>query len=219
MLKAVLFDMDGVIVDTEPLHHKAYQMMFNDFEIKVSESMYHGFTGQSTRSICEFLCEHYILKAKPIDLEKTKRAHFTKLFFEDPDLHLINGVEDLIKNYHTNGLTLVVASSASMFTINNVMKHFKLDPYFKDKLSGADLKASKPHPEIFINAAKAARVSPTECFVIEDSTNGIIAAKEANIFCIAYKSENSKDQDYSRADLLISDYNVIKYDTVKDLFN
>ena len=211
--------MDGVIVDTEPLHHKAYQMMFNDFEIKVSESMYHGFTGQSTRSICEFLCEHYILKAKPIDLEKTKRAHFTKLFFEDPDLHLINGVEDLIKNYHTNGLTLVVASSASMFTINNVMKRFKLDPYFKDKLSGADLKASKPHPEIFINAAKAARVSPTECFVIEDSTNGIIAAKEANIFCIAYKSENSKDQDYSRADLLISDYNVIKYDTVKDLFN
>ena len=219
MLKAVLFDMDGVIVDTEPLHHKAYQMMFNDFEIKVSESMYHGFTGQSTRSICEFLCEHYILKAKPIDLEKTKRAHFTKLFFEDPDLHLINGVEDLIKNYHTNGLTLVVASSASMFTINNVMKRFKLDTYFKDKLSGADLKASKPHPEIFINAAKAARVSPTECFVIEDSTNGIIAAKEANIFCIAYKSENSKDQDYSRADLLISDYNVIKYDTVKDLFN
>jgi len=219
MLKAVLFDMDGVIVDTEPLHHKAYQMMFNDFEIKVSESMYHGFTGQSTRSICEFLCEHYILKANPIDLEKTKRAHFTKLFFEDPDLHLINGVEDLIKNYHTNGLTLVVASSASMFTINNVMKRFKLDPYFKDKLSGADLKASKPHPEIFINAAKAAGVSPTECFVIEDSTNGIIAAKEANIFCIAYKSENSKDQDYSRADLLISDYNVIKYDTVKDLFN
>ncbi len=219
MLKAVLFDMDGVIVDTEPLHHKAYQMMFNDFEIKVSESMYHGFTGQSTRSICEFLCEHYILKANPIDLEKTKRAHFTKLFFEDPDLHLINGVEDLIKNYHANGLTLVVASSASMFTINNVMKRFKLDPYFKDKLSGADLKASKPHPEIFINAAKAAGVSPTECFVIEDSTNGIIAAKEANIFCIAYKSENSKDQDYSRADLLISDYNVIKYDTVKDLFN
>ena len=140
-------------------------------------------------------------------------------FLKWHDLHLINGVEDLIKNYHANGLTLVVASSASMFTINNVMKRFKLDPYFKDKLSGADLKASKPHPEIFINAAKAAGVSPTECFVIEDSTNGIIAAKEANIFCIAYKSENSKDQDYSRADLLISDYNVIKYDTVKDLFN
>jgi len=219
MLKAVLFDMDGVIVDTEPLHHKAYQMMFHDFNIKVSESMYRGFTGQSTRSICEFLCEHFNIKANPIELEKTKRTHFTKLFFEDPDLHLLNGVEDLIKNYHANGLTLVVASSASMFTINNVMKRFKLDPYFKDKLSGADLKASKPHPEIFINAAKAAGVSPTECFVIEDSTNGIIAAKEANIFCIAYKSEHSKDQDYSRADLLISDYTDIRFDKVQSIFN
>lgn len=219
MLKAVLFDMDGVIVDTEPLHHKAYQMMFKDFNLKVSESMYCGFTGQSTRSICEFLCRHYKLEAKPVDLERTKRDHFTRLFFEDPDLHLIDGVEELIKNYYNNGLTLIVASSASMFTINNVMKRFRLDTYFKDKLSGADLKASKPHPEIFANAAIAAGVSNTECFVIEDSTNGIIAAKRGNFFCIAYKSINSKDQDYSKADMLISDYNAIKYDKIKDLFN
>jgi len=218
MLKAVLFDMDGVIVDTEPLHHKAYLMMFHDYNIQISDSMYRSFTGQSTRSICEFLCEQFMLKVKPLDLENTKRAHFTKLFFEDPDLQLLDGVKDLIKNYHANGLTLVLASSASILTINNVMKRFKLDPYFKDKLSGADLKASKPHPEIFINAAKAAGVSTDECFVIEDSTNGIIAAKEGNFFCVAYKSKNSKDQDYSRADLLISDYNTIKYDKVKDLF-
>ena len=128
-------------------------------------------------------------------------------------------MEALIKNYHENGLTLVVASSASMFTINNVMKRFNLDPYFKDKLSGADLKASKPHPEIFIKAAKAAGASPTECFVIEDSTNGIIAAKEANIYCIAYKSVHSKDQDYSRADLLITDYKEITFDKIKASFD
>jgi len=219
MLKAVLFDMDGVIVDTEPLHHKAYQMMFQDFNIKVSESMYRGFTGQSTRSICEFLCDFYKLKPKPIDLERTKRIHFTKLFFEDPDLRLIDGVEDLIKNYHSNGLTLIVASSASIFTINNVMKRFELDTYFKDKLSGADLKASKPHPEIFIKAAISAGVSHTECFVIEDSTNGIAAAKKGNFFCVAFKSTNSKDQDYSKADMLISDFEAIKYDKVRDLFN
>ena len=164
------------------------------------------------------MCKHFKLDKKPIVLERCKRSHFTKLFFEDPDLHLLEGVENLIKNYHANGLSLVVASSASMFTINNVMKRFQLDRYFKDKLSGADLKASKPHPEIFIEAAKAAGASPSECFVIEDSTNGIIAAKEANIFCVAYKSEHSKDQDYSRADLLISDYKTIEYAAVKQLF-
>ena len=134
MLKAVLFDMDGVIVDTEPLHHKAYKMMFDDVGIDVSDAMYRSFTGQSTRGICEFLCKHFELSLDPIVLEKGKRAHFTKLFFEDPDLQLLDGVEDLIKDYHANGLTLVVASSASMFTINNVMKRFNLDPYFRDKL-------------------------------------------------------------------------------------
>lgn len=219
MLKAVLFDMDGVIVDTEPLHHKAYKMMFEDVGIDVSDTMYRSFTGQSTRGICEFLCEQFDLSLEPIILEKGKRAHFTKLFFEDPDLQLLEGVEDLIKDYYTNGLSLVVASSASMFTINNVMKRFNLDPYFKDKLSGADLKASKPHPEIFINAAKAAGVSTSECFVIEDSTNGIIAAKEADIFCIAYKSVHSKDQDYTRADMLVSDFKEITFDKIKSRFN
>jgi len=219
MLKAVLFDMDGVIVDTEPLHHIAYKMMFNDVGIVVTDSMYRSFTGQSTRDICEFLCKHFELSLKPIILEKGKRAHFTKLFFEDPDLQLLDGVEDLIKDYYANGLTLVVASSASMFTIDNVIKRFKLDSYFKDKLSGADLKASKPHPEIFINAAKAAGVSTSECFVIEDSTNGIIAAKEANIYCIAYKSVHSKDQDYSRADMLVSDYTDITFDKIKSIFD
>tara|TARA_B100000768_G_C11284595_1_gene381383 strand:- start:8845 stop:9504 length:660 start_codon:yes stop_codon:yes gene_type:complete len=219
MLKAVLFDMDGVIVDTEPLHHKAYKMMFDDVGIEVSDAMYRSFTGQSTRGICEFLCNHFELTLEPIVLEKGKRAHFTKLFFEDPDLQLLEGVEDLIKNYHANGLTLVLASSASMFTINNVMKRFNLDPYFKDKLSGADLKASKPHPEIFIKASKAAGVSNSECFVIEDSTNGIIAAKEADIFCVAYKSVHSKDQDYTRADMLISDYQDICFDKIKSSFN
>jgi len=219
MLKAVLFDMDGVIVDTEPLHHKAYKMMFEDVGIDVSDTMYRSFTGQSTRGICEFLCEQFDLSLEPIILEKGKRAHFTKLFFEDLDLQLLEGVEDLIKDYYTNGLSLVVASSASMFTINNVMKRFNLDPYFKDKLSGADLKASKPHPEIFINAAKAAGVSTSECFVIEDSTNGIIAAKEADIFCIAYKSVHSKDQDYTRADMLVSDFKEITFDKIKSRFN
>ncbi|CAI8335835.1 MAG: Beta-phosphoglucomutase [Formosa sp. Hel3_A1_48] len=219
MLKAVLFDMDGVIVDTEPLHHKAYQQMFSKVGIEVSSSMYEGFTGQSTYDICKQLCSHFELKQNPQELVQLKRDFFTKLFFEDDDLQLINGVEQLIKNYFDNGLTLILASSASMFTINNVMKRFNLDPYFSEKLSGADLKASKPHPEIFFNAAKAARVLQNECFVIEDSTNGIKAAKGAGIFCVAYKSEHSKNQDYTLADMVISDYNEISFDRIKSTFN
>ena len=199
MLKAVLFDMDGVIVDTEPLHYKAYQKMFAKVGIEVSSEMYEGFTGQSTYGICKQLCTHFNLELEPQELVQIKRNYFTKLFFDDDDLKLLDGVEKLINNYFDHGLTLVVASSASMFTINNVMKRFKLDRFFSNKLSGADLKASKPHPEIFINAAKAANALANECFVIEDSTNGIRAAHKAGIYCVAYKSEHSKNQDYTLA--------------------
>jgi HAD superfamily hydrolase (TIGR01509 family) len=219
MLKAVLFDMDGVIVDTEPLHYKAYQKMFAKVGIEVSSEMYEGFTGQSTYGICKQLCTHFNLELEPQELVQIKRNYFTKLFFDDDDLKLLDGVEKLINNYFDHGLTLVVASSASMFTINNVMKRFKLDRFFSNKLSGADLKASKPHPEIFINAAKAANALANECFVIEDSTNGIRAAHKAGIYCVAYKSEHSKNQDYTLADMLISDYKEITFERMHKKFN
>lgn len=219
MLKAVLFDMDGVIVDTEPLHHKAYYNMFEQIGIDVSDSLYRSFTGQSTINICKKICDRFGLKYTPEELVQIKRDYFTTLFFEDDGLQLIEGVKDLIQDYYTNGLTLILASSASMFTINNVMNRFELDSFFSEKLSGADLKASKPHPEIFINAAAAAHALQSECIVIEDSTNGIIAAHEAEIFCIAYKSENSKNQDYSLANRVISNFDEIKFQKIKTILD
>ena len=81
MLKAILFDMDGVIVDTEPLHYKAYQKMFAKVGIEVSSEMYEGFTGQSTYGICKQLCAHFNLGLGPKELVQLKRNYFTKLFF------------------------------------------------------------------------------------------------------------------------------------------
>lgn len=217
MLKAILFDMDGVIVDTEPLHHMAYKHMFNKVGIEVSEQLYHSFTGQSTLNICKRLCQFFNLEQQPELLVQIKRTYFTKLFFEDDSLQLIPGVEDLIKDYFYNGLTLILASSASMFTINNVLSRFQLDPFFKDKLSGADLVASKPHPEIFLKAAKSANAHPKECIVIEDSTNGIKAAKSAGMYCIGYQSKNSKIQDYQLADRVVVDFDDISFQKIKTI--
>jgi HAD superfamily hydrolase (TIGR01509 family) len=216
MLKAILFDMDGVIVDTEPLHHKAYHNMFKDFGIDVSASIYESFTGQSTINICRILCEHFNLDVHPNKLVEKKRFHFKNLFFNDSSLSLIEGVLDLIKDYHSHGLTLVLASSASMTTINNVFNRFDLNQYFIAKLSGADLKASKPHPEIFIKAAEASGFTKNECLVIEDSTNGIKAAYDAGIYCIGFDSLNSKNQDYTLANQVVSNFTDITYDKIKN---
>ncbi len=217
-LKAVLFDMDGVIVDTEPLHHKAYFQMFYDRNLEVSDAMYHSFTGQSTLKVCWQLCDHFKLEVNPQELVLHKRSKFQELFKNDPDLALISGVRERIEEYYENGLVLVLASSASMGTINAVFERFNLNTYFKAKLSGADLKASKPHPEIFLKAAQAAEKEKQNCVVIEDSTNGIIAAKAANITCVGYDSINSKNQDYQLADKVINHFDEIKLPDLKAWF-
>jgi len=218
MLKGVLFDMDGVIVDTEPLHHKAYHLMFDEVEIEVSPELYQSFTGQSTLNICKRLCDHFGVTKAPETLVQLKRKHFKHIFANDSSLQLIDGVLDIIKEYHERELKLVLASSASMLTINNIFERFDLNQYFIAKFSGADLKQSKPHPEIFEKAAYATGYERKNCMVIEDSTNGIKAANAAGIFCVGYDSVHSKNQDYTIANMVISDFSEIKYDVIQEVF-
>lgn len=219
MLKAVIFDMDGVIIESEPLHYIAYHKMFEDVNIKVPDTLYESFTGKSTLNICKQLCDLYNLELPPETLVDLKRKHFDLIFENDTKFDLIEGVLDLIKDYHKNGLTLVLGSSATMPSIERIFKRFDLNQYFKAKLSGADLKESKPHPEIFINAVKASGFKTEECMVIEDATNGILAAKGAGVFCVAYDSFHSKNQDYSLADLVIKKFDDIRYDKITQFFN
>lgn len=217
-LKAVLFDMDGVIVDTEPLHRKAYFKTFNQLGIDVSEELYTSFTGASTKRVCEILIQKFNLSETFEEIAGIKRAHFKDYFYNDEEFDLIPGVRELIKHYYENGITLILASSATMTTINMVFEKFELEKYFSRKISGADLKESKPHPEIFLKAAEMAHETIENCMVIEDSTNGILAAHRANIFCAAYKSEHTHNQDYSLANMVVSDYSELEIDKISKYF-
>jgi len=218
MIKAVIFDMDGVLVNSEPLHKKAYYNMFKDFKLDVSENLYESFTGKSTYSICEQLCLKFNLSISPDELVNSKRKHFKNIFENDKSFKMIDGAYELIKDYYKNNLKLVLASSASMATINKVFEKFDLDKFFVGKISGVDLKESKPNPEIFLNAVKVSGHNKRDCIVIEDSTNGIIAANSAKIFCVGYKSKNSINQNYSLADLVISNFNQICFKEISKKF-
>ena len=213
-LKAVLFDMDGVIVDTEPLHKKAYFRTFEDLGIDVSEELYSTFTGNSTQKVCETLVTHFQLNISWEEIAKIKRNYFKYLFDNDPDFDLIPGVKNLIIHYFENNIKLILASSAHINTINWVFEKFNLEQYFLGKISGAALKESKPHPEIFILAAEMAQEKKENCMVIEDSTNGIIAANRAEIFCAAYKSEHSKMQDYSLANIVVDNFSELEIEFI-----
>lgn len=217
-LKAVLFDMDGVIVDTEPLHRKAYFKTFNQLGIDVSEELYTSFTGASTKRVCDTLIEHFDLKQTFEEIAKIKRDYFKDYFDNDEEFDLISGVKELIQHYYENGITLILASSATMTTIDMVFEKFELEKYFSGKISGADLKESKPHPEVFLLAAEMAGQPVENCMVIEDSTNGILAAHRAKIFCAAYRSPHSKNQDYTLADTVVSDYEDLQIDKISQYF-
>ncbi|WP_296383065.1 HAD family phosphatase [Winogradskyella sp.] len=216
MLKAVLFDMDGVIVDTEPLHRKAYHQMFEDVKIDVDEDLYASFTGQSTINICMRLVDHFNISETPEYLMSLKRKHY-KYFFVNDELDLIDGVLDRIKDFYANDVVLVVASSASMLGINQIFDRFNLNQYFIAKFSGADLKQSKPHPEIFIKAAESTGFKRSECIVIEDSTNGIKAANSADIFCVGFKSLHSSHQDYALANKVVTSFEALSYSKIANI--
>lgn len=218
MIKAVLFDMDGIIIDSEPIHQKAFYSAFKELKLTVPKAFYESFTGKSTINVCQQLCEEYNLSISPEDFVQLKRNYFYKIFDNDPTVSLIDGVLELIQNYNENGLKLVVASSSAMKNINRVFDRFDLNKYFTGKISGADLKESKPNPEIFIKAAEMTGFSKKECMVIEDSTCGIQAAYSADIFCVAFKSPNSKNQVYSKANLVIDDYKDIYFKNLKNIF-
>jgi beta-phosphoglucomutase len=216
--KAVLFDMDGVIVDTEPLHKKAYFQMFEEFGAAVSPELYATFAGASTKKVCQTVIEQFGLQYTPEDLIQVKRGFFKELFYNDSDFDLIPGVRNLIEHYYENGIKLVLASSASRTTIDMVFEKFDLEKYFIGKISGADLQASKPHPEIFLLAAEIAKEPKENCMVIEDSTNGILAAHRAEIFCAGFKSTHTHLQDYSLANIVVSDFQDLEVEKISSYF-
>ena len=209
-LQCVIFDMDGVIIDSEPLHKKAYFETFEAVGADVSEELYHTFTGSSTLNAFQKLVNHFNLSDKPEDLVVEKRRRYVDYFENDPNLKLVGGVEDIIKYFYNKGYTLILASSSAMVNIDRVFNRFNLQQYFTAKISGADLKASKPHPEIFEKAADLGKTPRANCIVIEDSDNGIQAANDAGIFVFGYKNPLVDNQTLENANAVISDYKELK---------
>ena len=217
MIQTVIFDMDGVIVDTEPVHRYAYFKQFEELNIPVTEEMYTSFTGNSTRNIFQKLKKVFEIEHEVEDLIQRKRTIFNDAFDSKADLELLQGVEHLIKELHQNGIQLILASSASKVTIERVFSRFKLHAYFTHVVSGEDFPKSKPHPAIFEHAASLSVAPKANCIVIEDSTNGIKAAKVAGIFCVGYNSIHSEAQDLSEADVVINHFNELDFEAVRNI--
>ncbi|GAA4363451.1 HAD family hydrolase [Hymenobacter saemangeumensis] len=204
MIRTVIFDMDGVLVDTEPLHHDAFFRHFAELGINMTAEEYATFLGSSTRNVYQQLKQEFDLREDVEVLVGRKREHFGKAFDESTELELLPGARELVEDLHRAGVPLQLASSASKETIARVFRRFALYPFFQNLVSGEDFPKSKPDPAIFLHAAELAGVEPAQCLVIEDSANGVAAAKAAGMYCIGYRSEHSEGQDLHRADRVVT---------------
>ncbi len=172
--------------------------------------MYATFTGNSTKNVYQKLINHFEIQIPLDELVITKRNLFNNAFDTKKDLFLLEGVEKLIEQLFNEGKQLILASSSAKVTIDRVFTRFNLHRFFTHIVSGEDFPQSKPHPAIFEEAARLSGVTKDECLVIEDSTNGILAAKAAGLFCVGYRSVNSKKQQYELADLVVDKFDDLK---------
>lgn len=217
MIKTVIFDMDGVLINSEPLHHEVSLVQFEQLNIEVTNELFATFTGNSNKMIYQKIKDRFQLDHEIEDLITAKNKLFIEAFDKKEDLHLMQGVKELIEDLYNNGMQLVVASSSEMEIIDKVFERFDLNQYFTHKVSGNDFPESKPNPAIFLKAAELSQTPVENCIVIEDSTNGIKAAKAAGIYCIAYKSEGIDTQDQSLADVVVYNYNKLNYQILKNI--
>ena len=204
MIKALIFDMDGVLIDSEIMYQKWVFNFLKQENLSYPLYSYQKKIG-TTASIFDDIekyhegCNSLELKGKFTKYWKSQKIDYLDIF---PNI-LIEQLEWLKKKK----IKMAIASSSPMDTINEVVTTCKIESYFDCLISGRDLPESKPNPTIFLKASEQLRIPVEECLVIEDSYNGIKAGKRANMKVLAIKDKRFS-QDVSLADDVIYD---IKY--------
>lgn len=217
MISTVIFDMDGVIVNTEPLHYEVSLVQFKTLGIEVPPLLYGTFTGNSNKNIYQKLKDSFKLSHSIDELLAEKNKLFINAFHGDETVALLPGVRELIIDLYDNGMELIVASSSEHEIIDLVFARFGLGQYFTHKVSGQDFVNSKPDPAIFRKAVELSKSETKNCIVIEDSANGIAAAKAAGLYCIGYKSTFAEGQDQSKADRIIYDFSELNFENISKI--
>ena len=210
MLKAVLFDMDGVIIDSEPQHARAAVLALKNFNINITIDYAYQFIGTTTYHMCKKIIEDFSLEATPEELLKANEEAKDQLTKAEGYV-AIPYIVDLMKDLHSHGIKMMIASSSSKTSIQDVMRHLGIEDILDGYISGTSVAHPKPAPDIFLAAALQLGIAPSECLVIEDSYNGVTAAAAAGIPAIGYLNPNSGEQDLSKAVILIEGFDEVDY--------
>jgi beta-phosphoglucomutase len=183
MIKGVLFDMDGVLVDSEPLICKAAIMMFHELGIKVMPEDFHPFVGMGENRYIGGVAENYGVR---VDIEKVKaRTYEIYADIVHGKLSPLPGAHEFISECRKRGFRLALATSADSVKMEVNLAEIGLPPAtFNAIVTGLDVENKKPFPDIYIRAAERIGLAPHECLVVEDAISGIKAGKAAGCRCL-----------------------------------
>jgi HAD superfamily hydrolase (TIGR01509 family) len=203
MDKIAIFDMDGVIIDTEPIYMDIDRKIFKSLGIDVTAEEQHSFVGigadrkwTTIMSKCsmDISLEELMFRGREEKFQQLKAIE---------ELEAIPGIEQLLKSLKTLGVKVCMGSSSPRRSIELILSRLNLMKYFDFIVSGEDVVHGKPAPDIFLKSAQKFDIAPSKCTVVEDSANGACAAKIAGMKCVGFKNASSGNQDLSKTDLTI----------------
>lgn len=200
-IKGIVFDLDGVLIDTEGLQVKAWIEVLKDYGIflpKLSEKEIIPFRGKSAKFIAEDLKKRYNLKAKEKELVKKRDEYILKIY-QKRKIKLMPWTKEALEFFGFY-YKVALASTGSKKEVLFKLKKSGFKKYFQVIVTRDDVKKGKPAPDIYLKAAKKLKLKPQNCLAIEDTQYGVESAKSAGLFCFAVLNEYSKKQDFSKAD-------------------
>jgi HAD superfamily hydrolase (TIGR01509 family) len=204
-IQAAIFDLDGLMIDSEPLQLQAINRALAPLGIELTEAEWMRLVGQRSIEIIRQLKDLYHFDRDPAEIEAAKLHAYRQIIQEKDALKLMPGVREAMRACRTLQLKLALASSSVEADISIILSKFGLDSAFDVIVSGDQVAVGKPDPTIFLETARRLAVEPRKCLVLEDSPGGISAANAAGMLSVAIPNRFAAQQDFSRANVVLKD--------------
>jgi beta-phosphoglucomutase family hydrolase len=181
--KAIIFDMDGVLINSLPMHIKIWKQVFSSCNIPFSLEFFNNLNGSSSKEIAKYLINHFSLDCSIAFILEQKYSLEEK--YKESEITLFSDTLFVLKYLKKLNIKTAIGTSSKKEMFEFIDSKFNLSS-FVDSVVYADLvKKSKPAPDIFLLAAKKIAVNPNDCFVVEDAVNGVLAANSAGMTSVA----------------------------------
>lgn len=208
-LKLLIFDMDGVILNSEPLHENARQMMFRRFGI-VPDDTFPDPVGNSSSGFWRAVIRKCGIEGEPYTLER-EQYRLVAQQIEENQIPPSEGLEELLRWAKAQEIKVGLASSSTRVLVDDALRLLRIKKYFDYTVSGDEVPVKKPAPDVYQRVLEMAGIKAGNAAAVEDTHTGMQAAKNAGIYCYGYKNLTSGEQDMEAADKVIEKLTEIMY--------